>query len=459
MRLIHTLVLGSKRLLFISVAASFSWGAQAIEPTEPQVRDYSVTTVGVRGALSVATGGDYDLDLLLSERLSWTVFKQSAGASTALVNARFTMDPGGGLNLERSQVTSLGTRTTLGDWELYAGRHSVVSGGPRLVDGAQALFRVNPRLKVGAWGGAAPDLFTTLPRGRFGGGVILGYSDSGVAASLATEALFVRDGVDRLGALVQLGYDMLPAFSGGSRLDIQLNDPNMPVVTDAALFGRLLVSNHTRVSADYQAYSSFRYLQTEDLDPSIQRFEQRVVELGIVSGIPQDSMDDALYHAAGTKVAWRAPVFREIHSSAGLSLRGRSASEPERRYALAAAYLGVDNMFEGRLGVTLDGVSRVDSTGVSGDAGVVVQVTSNEDSNWSLDTSARALINPEYKGIPGVYIDSFFDITAGNGVTFSVGAYSALEHDDVVEELSFGGFLLASYRVRPSGRTQAVGLQ
>jgi hypothetical protein len=447
-----------RKCFFLIVAAvSFPPVVCATEDTAPEIREYSVTTVGAKGVLSVATGGDYDLDLLLSERLSWRVFEASQGDSVALLNARFTIDPGAGLSLERSQVTSFGTTTSLGDWVVYAGRHGVVFGGPRLVDGAQAIYRVNPRIKIGAWGGAAPDLFTTLPRGRLGGGVSLGYSENGVAASLVTESLFVRDGVDRLGALFQLSYDMLPALSGGSRLDIQLNDPNMPIVTDAALYGRILVSNHTRISADYQAYSSFKYLETEDLDPSIQRFEQRVVELGIVTGIPQDSMDDTIYQAAGTTVSWRAPVFREVHSSAGLSVRGRFASDIDRRYGVAALYFGVDNMLGGRLGVILDAFSRLDTNGLTGDAGVVVQLASSEDSNWSLDTSARALLNPAYGGVPGVYVDTFFDITALHGVTYSFGVYSALEHDDIVEELSFGGFLLASYRLRPSERNQAVG--
>ena len=65
-----------------------------------------------------------------------------------------------------------------------------------------------------------------------------------------------------------------------------------------------------------------------------------------------------------------------------------------------------------------------------------------------IDTSIRLLFSPDYADFPGLYSDLFIDFSTQKNLVFSAGTYLALENDETVDELSFGGFLIASFRAR-----------
>jgi len=422
--------------------------ARGEESPTPTLQNRSVSTIGLKGDLSVAAGGASDLDLLLYQRLRWKVLPTLPGDTRLWIDGRLTLDTNGEVLLERSRVTRLGTTTQSGKLEMSVGRSNVKYGGPRLVDGLQGLWSPNATFAAGAWGGLAPDLFTTLPRARYGGGVIASFNSFGFRGSMTTETLIAEGALDRAGALFQLRFETLPTISFTSRLDVQLGPDSERKIADAAVMGSLVPSAGVKLSADYHAYSSYRYLETQDLDPGIQRFSKRVVDLGLVTGIPQDSPDETLYHQAGTSARWSTELENGVRPSAALLLRGRTTDDPLKRYVMVSPSAGAHDLFHGRFGATVDANFRLNEAFFAGDAGTTFSVQSTGESDWMVDTSVRLLFSPAYEDFPGLYSDVFVDFSALDSLVFSAGVYAAFENDEIVDELSFGGFLLASFRAR-----------
>jgi hypothetical protein len=428
-----------------AIAMPVAWGQESVAP----VRDLSVTSLGVRGDLSVATGGQSDLDLLLTERLRWKVLPQLPGETRLWIDGRLVVDTNGTVGLEHSRLTRMATSTQVDRFTLDVGRSPVQYGGPRLVDGLQGQWRLNRSFLAGVWGGYAPDLFSTLPRNRVGGGLFASFSSMGIAASLLTENLFSEGLKDRSAALFQLRFETLPTISVGSRMDVQQDGDSSWRVADGALFARISPNAHWRVDADYHAYSSYRYLETQDLDPTIQRFAQRAEAVGLTTGIPQESPDTTLFQQVSGRLRWRSPQIGESEIGASLLFKVRTAANGIGDYALVAPSVGLYGWAGGRVDTAIDAALRQSGESFSGDAGGTVAFLSQGDADWMVDCSARALFSSAYDGVPGAYLDTFFDWGIGSGWVLSTGAYAALEHDLVVEELSFGGFLFASFGVRP----------
>ena len=428
-----------------------------VEEVEQLPRERVSTSLGVRGVTSVATGGEVDFETLLHQRLRWRVVEGGPGVSMALINGRFAVDPLDGVTLERSQVTSLAVETTAPAWQLTLGRSAIAHGGPRLVDGAQGVWRFGGGFSLGAWGGLAPDLFTTLPRARYGGGVIAAYSMGSFSSSLISETLVESGGFDRVGGLLQVKMEQLPLGSVGGRLDMQVNTLDNPIISDANVWLRARPIRGLRLRADLQAYSSYRYLRSEDLDPGIRRFATRVVDLGLIEGIEQDSMDDTLYYQATGGVDYRHQRGDGGETGAGLTVRGRVASPvsrisvdslPYTDYVMLSPWVGSQGHGGGRFGATLDGSLRFEGEGLQVDAGVVLTLAGGEESDWLVDQSTRVLLSPAYLGLPGLYTDLFADFATEWGLTFSGGLFAAIEHDDIVDELSMGGFALLTWGAR-----------
>lgn len=422
-----------------------AWGQETVVP----IRDLAVTSFGARGDLSVATGGRSDLDLLLTERLRWKVLPKLPGETRLWIDGRLVIDTNGAVLLEQSRVTRMATTTERDQLELDVGRSQVRYGGPRLVDGLQGQWRFNKAFLMGAWGGYAPDLFSTLPRNRVGGGLFASFSGKGFGASVLTENLFSEGLKDRSAALFQLRYESLPTISVGSRLDVQQDGDSSWRVADGTLFARYSPNEHWRIDGNYHAYSSYRYLQTQDLDPAIQRFAQRSEAVGLTLGIPQESPDTTLFQQVSGRLRWRNSLWGKSEIGAAVLVKGRTAANGIGDYALVAPSVGLYGWARGRIDTALDAALRQSGESFSGDAGGTFALLSQGEADWMIDCSARALFSSAYDGVPGAYLDTFFDWTVGRGWVLSSGAYAALEHDLVVEELSFGGFLFASFGVRP----------
>lgn len=447
------------RIAAIGVLSGLACGPIAVaQDTETAaLSDVSVTTIGARGDLSVATGGLSDLDLLLTERLRWRVLPSLPGVTRVWADGRLVVDTNGEVLVERSRLSRFAISSVVNDLELDFGRSVVRYGGPRLVDGLQGQWKFNKAFYFGGFGGFAPDLFTTLPRSRVGGGVFASFNAFGFRGSALMERQYSNGSVDRTAALFQLRFESLPGISFSSRLDVQEDQGSDWRIADAGAFASIAPNEAWKFYGDYHAYSSYRYLETQDLDPAIQRFAKRAEAVGLITGIPQESPDETLYHQVGGKVRWNKDLGSGPQVMASLLFRARTSAMEGTDYVLVAPNVGVQDWAGGRLGSFLDASVRQLSDGFAGDVGTTVSVQSTGDLDWVFDSSVRALFAPEYEGTLGVYVDSFLDWGFKKSWVVSAGGYAALEHDTVVEELSFGGFLFVSYRVRPDRVRPSIG--
>lgn len=414
--------------------------------------DRAVTSLGVEWARAQAVG-EADLDLLASERLRWTL-ADGAFATRALVDARLTIDPDGPTALERARVSHLGVQLDDERWRLDLGRHPVYRGGPRLVDGAQVLARPSKGVEMGAWGGLAPDLFTTTPRVRPGGGPVFSLATSQVQLSVVGEALSAPEGLDRLGVLTLARYSAAPRLELDGRLDLQAVEEGGVGLADGSVYARFRPDEHLLLDAVYDAFSSLRYLETQDLDPLAQRFTRRAQGLGLQDAILLDTLDPTLRHLFGARARW-VGTGPDLRPRAELSFRTRTDPDPANRTTRLAPQLGVSGLVGDRVDVQLDGAVIAVDAAVQGDVGVVAYVQIADP--VALDGSLRLLVVPdEYDGRPGWYGDLFADVVAGD---FGVIAGASIEHEPLLDfdDVALGAFVRASWWLRPPRSTSRGG--
>lgn len=408
--------------------------------------DVSITTVGASGTWSAAVEQG-EMDLLLAERLRWTLSRGSIGVR-ALADARFTLDPFSADVLRWQQVRQLGVSLQMGVWTVELGRHPVRFGGPRLVDGLQATAQVGA-LQVGAWGGLAPDLFTTLPRLRFGGGPVVAVVGSRSQFGAVGEVLFDEAGaLDRAAAVVNGRYTFDRLLDASGRLDAELGPDDRPHLADGQV---LLVGRPVeglRLDALYNAFSSYRYLQTERLDPELQRFFQRTLELGLDLGLIEETRDPRLNHLVGGAVRVQPPT-DGMGPRVLLEARQRFHPNPMNRFTRLHPQVALTDIpVAGRLEVALDGNIIASDNAVRYDGGVIVVLEPGDDPAWILDGSARWVVDPAYDGL-GWYADLFVDLVLPLDMAVVVGAAVMNEPYEGLPDLGISGFLRVTRYLRP----------
>ena len=408
-------------------------------------QDFVQSSIGASAGY-VPRAADGDVDLLLGERFSLTVVDRDGYDLLAVASARFTIDPDDAPTLEYHRVSQLGTTLRTESWALDLGRHPVRYGGPRLVDGAQVLFKSGDA-EFGAWAGLAPDLFTTLPRLRPGGGPILAWNRSRLGGSLVGEVLFAPTGeLDRAGVLAtaRASHDRLVDVLG--RLDLELAGAE-PHLAD----GQVLVLYRpwvtTRFDALYNAFSSLRYQTTEGLDPTLQRFEQRLLALGLELGIQQDTVDPTLNHLVGGGAKWRSRS-TNLAPFMGITARYRHNLNPLDRFTRVTPRVGAGMDAGGWLEMAAD-FNYIDvDGGRRGDLGVAAFWEPNE-SVVGLDATARILVNPrDYGGEPGFYTDLFVDWWLPEDLILVAGTSVLGEPAGGFVDTSIGGYLRLTHRLR-----------
>ncbi len=431
-----------------------------------QSSDVSISSVGVQTWTSSALYGT-DMDVALAQRLRWTVAGDPAGisATRVLADARFTLDPtGGDPPFEWSAVRQAGVEISRSGWALSLGRSPVLRGGPRLVDGVQAVLRPTETLDVGAWVGLAPDVFTTLPRLRPGFGPVVSFATSRVQASLAGDVtMSVGDdaGLDRVGALsmVRVTADRVAEASG--RLDLELVGAEGTRLVDGSLFGVVTPAPFLRVDAVYNAFSSYLYQNTTDLDPDLRRFQARAGVLGTgLDAIQVDTRDPHLNHVVGGAVQIQ-PDLDGATPRVRVLARNRFHPDPDNRYFRLNPSAGVVRIADA-LDVLLDGnylvvpIDPLDSLlasprGTQWDAGVVATFFPG-DGTVGLDGSFRYVNAPDQLAGRGWYGDLFVDVVSEDlGLLVTAGGSIVTEPDlGGQQDSGLGAYVRVSKYVRPA---------
>lgn len=463
--------------------------ATAGQPVEP---DVSVTSVGLQAWSAPAlkqvvladddptNDGTTDLDFLLGQRLRWTLADNGTTRVVARVNARFTLSPGDAALWKRNRVRQLGVSVVSDKVNVEIGRSQVVRGGPRLVDGLQVLAHPSSTVDVGAWAGLQPDLFSTDPRLRPGAGPIVVYKAPRVQASAVGELVFGGGGLDRASTLLQGRLSAARTFDVSARADLDLAAGR---VTDGQLFARWAPTETLTVDGFYNVFSSYLYQKTQDLDPDLQRFAQRIVSQGNEDYLPQvlqNCMDPGVAHMLGGDVRLR-PAGTDSGLFARFGARYRLGSNaqplPEPGQASDLCILADTNAFlrlspqvglanlpvGGGLDVTLDANLYNIEGRQQADAGFTVFFEPTDEGLFAVDTSYRLLFN-RYDAVKnpygyagtGHYADLFVDLVVapadlmvGAGLNFeSEPAYLA---DDATpfSEGAVGAFLRLSKYIRP----------
>jgi hypothetical protein len=419
--------------------------------------DRSVSSVGVDGIWDAgAVAGD--VDLFLGQRLRWTL-QEGVSTDRLLVDASVTYDPVSAAPLERLNLVALGLERTSESLVVDIGRHPVKWGGPRLVDGVQAIA-TNGDWHYGGWGGLAPDLFTTLPQLRYGGGPTVAWLQSSRQLSAVGEVLFAQGAFDRAGLLVVGRVAQDPQMEATARLDLQATETAVGLA-DAQAVVRYRPRDGVRYDASYEAYSSYRYLSSSDLDPTLVRFAERIEALGLEQGIEQDQLDDTVYHQLGAGVRWDPDASAHAAPTAGIQGRARYAPEPADRYGKLSGGFGIAGLLGGRLQVGLDGSATVQGSPVAstydffGDIGVVATYEPHPASAMVLDASVRLLTSPAGLSRYGdVYLSWLSDAERGPRPVLDVGLFGEAGDDQDFVDAAAGGFVRASLWVTRNSRAR-----
>ena len=420
--------------------------------------DRSVSSVGVDGIWDAgAVAGD--VDLFVGQRLRWTL-REGETTDRLLVDGSVTYDPvSAGAPLERLNLVALGVERADDSVVVDVGRHPVAWGGPRLVDGAQVIA-TNGDWHYGGWGGLAPDLFTTLPQLRYGGGPTVAWLQSSRQVSAVGELLFADGGFDRAGLLVVGRVAEDPEMEATGRLDLQATETAIGVA-DAQAVVRDRPRDDVRYDASYEAYSSYRYLSSSDLDPTIVRFAERIEALGLEQGIEQDALDDTVYHQLGAGVRWEPDTSEHAAVTAAVRGRARYAPEPEDRYGKLSGGLGMAGLARGRLEIGLDGSATLQGSPVAagvdffGDIGVVATYEPHPDSAMLLDASVRLLTSPAGLSRYGdLFLSWLSDAERGPRPVLDVGVFGEAGDDQGFVDAAAGGFVRASLWVTRESRAR-----
>ncbi len=386
-------------------------------PALGQTSDMVQTTVGAQLTHSQSLGVQ-DVDAVFGERFRWSV----SDATRLWADGMFTYDTDG--VFERSRVRALGVSTGAGDVQVWLGRHPVQYGGPRLVDGVQALF-VRKGLEVGAWSGLAPDLFTTRPMLRPGGGPILAYGTERAQGSLVGEVTGSEGGLDRASTLLTGRVQGGRVWDASGRVDWQLSDATgTSGLADASLWAQLRPGDVLRVDLLADAWSSLRYRQSALLDPTVQRWVERTQPL--VNPLPgeEEALDPTVHAMVGLR-----PELRTGPVRTSVLFRQRPGGV-EERYTRVQPVVSVVALLDGRLDVQVDANLVFLDTGLSASTGPTAMVELTPSRALWLDGSVRAVFDPSYQG-PGWYADAYLDWLGPAGLVVMAGA--AYELEPVVE--------------------------
>jgi len=419
----------------------------------PQGSDVLSTAVGAQAVHSSAVG-QTNLDLMLYERARLTFAESDDFTAKLLADTRFTIDLSEGYDtFEWNQVRQLGVRLQKPSWTLDLGRHPVYRGGPRMVDGAQFLVHPSTAVDVGVWGGLLPDLFTTTPRLRPGGGPVVAYSKPSFQASLVGEVALAEGGggLDRMAALAMArgSFDRLFELSG--RADLELLGDDGPHLSDLYALSITRPSDAVRIDVLYNAFSTYKYQLGELQDPKVQRFAERIAQLGIDLAITQDELDPTVHHQVGGGVQVQPDNDGDTAPRIAADVRQRFNDNELNRFSRVHAQLGlVDLPMAGRLDLLADGNLIAADGETQLNPGLLAIWEPGEEGWFAIDLSGRALINPEYDGM-GWYGDLFLDAVTSSGVVVNVGTSLISEPDPALDVPDMGlmGYLRLGYVFRP----------
>jgi hypothetical protein len=303
-----------------------------------------------------------------------------------------------------------------------------------------------------------------------GGGPILALSGSRLQASLVGEF-----SGDRTAVLAMARASAARTIEVSGRLDLGLTSPDGgPHLSDGQVFVRWAPVGSTRVDVFYNAFSSYRYQETENLDPDVSRFGQRFLHQSPwLPNALQGCLEPKVAQSVGSTFSVRpqgdgvSPTF----ALAGRARFGGADTLPEPGVPNALCQFDDINGFVkvnprvglqrlplgGSLDVTLDANYFVIDGRTQVDGGLMLYWEPSDDGSFAIDTSYRLISNPYdaklnplgYVGL-GSYADLFVDVVVvGADMTIGAGLNLESEPGVIVKDVGIGAFGRITKYLRP----------
>ncbi len=350
-----------------------------------------------------------------------------------------------------------------GPLTLTLGRQRVADTTEELADGIGVRAALGKGFYAGGYGGLIPDPFSTLMSWQTGGaGVVLGYRGGRFRAELASGFSVRSTGLDR--GFVHLSAMGTPVreltFFG--RIKAQ-NTHTAPAIGIADLFAGVTVRpvKIVRLRASYNAYSSERYVDLVDRDPTLSHFAHRAEGLSLLDEIPNDELDPTLFHGIGVDAdLFDAPR----HLAFGARGRFRFAPTPEDGYLRIEGHGGPVALGKGYGLVRAAGRFIRASGRDMGQAEVGAEIPMFEQrlalGVYALYSGSPAL-EGEDRATQGIYGDLFADVWLGKGWSVAAAVRVGYEDTPSAAEITVDGLLKIANRFHKvgGGKPETHGLR
>jgi hypothetical protein len=232
-------------------------------------------------------------------------------------------------------------------------------------------------------------------------------------------------------------------WDASGRVDWQLSDAaGSSGLADASLFAQWRPADAFRIDLLGDAWSSYRYRQTALLDPTAQRWVERILPL--VDPLPgeEEALDPTVHTMVGLRPELRAGLTR-------LSVLARHRpGSVEERFTRVQPMVRFTGIVDGRVDVMADANLVFLDTGLSASAGPTLLVELTPSRALWVDGSVRVVLDPTYEG-PGWYADAYVDWLGPAGLVLMAGAAYELEPVVELDDVGLTALVRMQHRFQP----------
>ena len=353
------------------------------------------------------------------------------------------------------RVLDLNLHMTPGDGPvtLTLGRQRVADTTEELADGIGVRAALGKGVYAGGYGGLIPDPFSTLLSWQTGGaGVVLGYRSARFRAELASGFSVRSTGLDRGFIHVSAMGTPVRALTFFGRIKAQ-NTHTAPAIGLADVFAGVTLrpAKIVRLRAAYNAYSSERYVDLVDRDPTLSHFAHRADDLSLLDEIPNDQLDPTLFHGIGVD----ADLFdASRHLAFGARGRLRFAPVAEDGYMLVEGHGGPVALGKGHGLIRAAGrfIRAGGRDMAQAEVGAEIPMFQQHLALgvYALYSGSPAL-SDEDRATQGVYGDLFADVWLGKGWSLAAAVRLGYEDTPSAAEITVDGLLKIANRFRAAG--------
>ena len=363
-------------------------------------------------------------ELLLSERFRARIHTDNGTLVEVVASGRTGLQIGS-WTLNRTRIQELGVRVDTEGLHLEIGRHPVIDGGWRLVDGVQVLARPWTHLEVGGWLGLLPDPWTTAPAPRFGGGPILRWRGATWQAAVLAELAGTAAGLDRLAVRASGRLEIGRVLDLSARADLANGGPATPVRAEEIGVSAVIdPAPRLQVRAGWALSSGHVWLQGVERDPSLTRWWQRWTGAEPTEPVPWEETTDIATHLVRGSVVWTPMLASGPMLHLGLGAHaGLRPADPGRSTARIAAEAGVYGLLGGRIDVMGTGGALLWGGSWRSELGLRSWLAPDPKGALQIEAGARLWLGRRPDGVlaPSVAADLYLDWRIARGLTVALG--------------------------------------